>query len=99
MPERFGFDTRKVQFSSLILTGQMCREEALELLRHKSYSSELAEQDFEYVADKLEIPLAELQGYFHAPKKSYKDYRNQETLFNVGAWVLNKLGVERMKKR
>jgi N-acetyl sugar amidotransferase len=99
LPERFGFDTRRVQFSSLILTGQLQRSEALELLRRKSYPSELAEQDFEYVADKLGIPPIELQGYFDAPKKSYRDYRNQETLFNVGAWVLNKLGVERMKKR
>jgi N-acetyl sugar amidotransferase len=99
LPERFGFDTRRVQFSSLILTGQMQRSEALKLLRRKSYPSELAEQDFEYVADKLGIPPIELQGYFDAPKKSYRDYRNQETLFNVGAWVLNKLGVERMKKR
>ena len=30
LPEKFGFDTRKVQFSSLILTGQMSRDEALE---------------------------------------------------------------------
>ena len=35
LPERFGYDTRKVQFSSLILTGQMTREEALEELKKK----------------------------------------------------------------
>ena len=29
LPTQFGFDTRRVQFSSLILTGQMTREEAL----------------------------------------------------------------------
>ena len=28
LPEKFGFDTRKVQYSSLILTGQMCREKS-----------------------------------------------------------------------
>ena len=29
LPERFGFDTRRVQYSSLILTGQMTRDDAL----------------------------------------------------------------------
>ncbi len=29
LPERFGFDTRKTQYSSLILTKQMTRDEAL----------------------------------------------------------------------
>ena len=33
LPERFGFDTRKVQYSSLILTNQMTRVEALERLK------------------------------------------------------------------
>ena len=33
LPERFGYDTRKVQYSSLILTQQMKRNEALENLK------------------------------------------------------------------
>ena len=32
LPTRFGYDTRKVQFSSLILTGQMTRQQAVQLL-------------------------------------------------------------------
>ena len=32
LPKKFGYDTRKVQYSSLILTDQMTREEALEKL-------------------------------------------------------------------
>ena len=99
MPERFGFDTRRVQYSSLIVTGQMLREEALMNLMEPSYPVEEAERDFDYVADKLEISPAELKKYFDGPKKSFRDYKNQETLFNLGAWVLNKIGVERMKKR
>ena len=33
LPKKFGFDTRKVQYSSLILTNQMTREDALEKLK------------------------------------------------------------------
>ena len=37
LPKKFGYDTRKVQFSSLILTNQMTRKEALEKLKSPAY--------------------------------------------------------------
>jgi hypothetical protein len=33
LPTRFGFDIRKAQLSSLVVTGQMTRGEALEILK------------------------------------------------------------------
>jgi len=95
LPKKFGFDTRRVQYSSLILTKQMTREAALADLAKPPYDEETIVQDFEYIATKLEIPVAELQGYMDAPNKSYRDYRNQELLFRAGAWVLHSLGIER----
>lgn len=35
--ERFGYDVRRVQLSSLILTGQISREKALDILATKPY--------------------------------------------------------------
>lgn len=99
LPERFGFDTRKVQFSSLILTGQMTRAEALELLQKPAYNPETIEEEFNYIATKLGITAEELRGYFRMPKKFYWDYANQETLFKLGARVLKFLGVEKSIKR
>ncbi|MDR6786143.1 N-acetyl sugar amidotransferase [Pedobacter africanus] len=99
LPERFGYDTRKVQFSSLILTGQMTREEALEKLKLPSYDKNAIEDDFNYIATKLRISPEELRGYFDAPKKSYKDYKSQENLFNLGAKVLKFFGAEKSIKR
>ena len=60
LPERFGFDTRRVQFSSLILTGQMTREEALSCLKTPAYDPASIDQEFEYVATKLRISTDEL---------------------------------------
>jgi len=99
LPEKFGYDTRKVQFSSLILSGQMTREEALEKLSFPAMSRDEAKQEFEYVANKLGISVAELQKYLDAPNKSYRDYKNQEWLFVFGAKVLKMLGIERAVKR
>ena len=47
LPKKFGYDTRKVQYSSLILTGQMTREEALEKLSKPAYDEEDIAHEFE----------------------------------------------------
>jgi len=94
-PERFGFDERKVQFSSLILTGQMTREEALEKLSKPAWDEKSINDEFEYIATKLGISVDELMSYFHAPIKTYRDYKNQAFLFTVGARVMSALGMTR----
>ncbi len=99
LPQKFGFDTRKVQYSSLILTGQMTREEALERLKLPAHDPETIGQDFEYVATKLGISVEELQGYLDAPNKTYKDYKNQAWVYNIGAQAMKMLGLEIGGKR
>lgn len=99
LPERFGFDTRRVQYSSLILTGQMERETALEKMKKPAYNPETIDDDFNYIATKLGISAAELRTYFEMPKKFYWDYKNQKSMFNVGAKVLKMLGIEKSIKR
>lgn len=99
LPKKFGYDTRKVQYSSLILTGQMSREEALEKLSKPAINEDEAKHDFDYVANKLRITSRELQEYMDLPNKSYKDYRNQESMFLFGSKVLKFLGIERSVKR
>jgi len=99
LPTRFGYDTRRVQYSSLILTGQMSREEALKKLEHPAYDRATIADDFEYVANKLGISVEELRHYHTMPRKTYRDYRNQEWLFSLGANTLKALGIERAIKR
>ncbi len=99
LPTRFGFDTRRVQYSSLILTGQMTRQQALDRLKTSAYDQDTIDEDFDYIATKLGISTNELRNYHEMPKKSYKDYRNQEWLFDIGANVLKKLGIETSVKR
>lgn len=99
LPERFGFDTRRVQFSSLILTEQMSRAKAIEKLNKPAYNPETIEEEFKYIATKLGISVEELRGYFSAEKKFYWDYKNQLSMFKLGAKVLKFLGVERSIKR
>ncbi len=99
LPQRFGYDTRKVQFSSLILTNQMTREDALKKLKEPAYSQDQVNEDIEYVSNKLGITKEELWGYFNAPKKTYKDYKSQESIYNLGASFLKFIGLEKGGKR
>ncbi len=99
LPTRFGYDTRRVQFSSLILTGQMTREQALSELQRLPYDPASIDEEFEYIATKLGIPVAELRHYHEMPLKTYKDYKNQEWFFDLGAKAMKALGLERSIKR
>ncbi|RZS99294.1 N-acetyl sugar amidotransferase [Aquimarina brevivitae] len=99
LPKKFGFDTRKVQFSSLILTGQMTRDEAIDELKKPAYDPQTIKQDFEFVANKLGISVEELQSYMDAPNKTYKDYKSQENIYNIGAKMMRIIGLERGGKR
>lgn len=99
LPERFGYDTRRVQYSSLILTGQMQRNDAIEALKAPAYDPETIEHEFAYIARKLGITSEELRTYFTTPKTSYKDYNNRLWMFKMGAKVLQAIGAEKAVKR
>lgn len=99
LPMKFGYDTRRVQFSSLIVTGQMTRDEALTKLMQPAHDESTIVQDFEYIATKLGISMAELQVYMNAPNRTYRDYKSQEGIYTLGAKVMKALGLEVGGKR
>ena len=99
LTEKFGYDTRKVQFSSLILTGQMSRDDALIQLKRPAYDPDTIHIEFEYIASKLEMSSEELTECFELPNKTYKEYANQDQLYDLGARALKFLGKELGGKR
>jgi putative aminotransferase len=95
LPNRFGFHKRRAHFSSLIMTGQLSREEALERISKPEMSEHFLNQEFEYVAHKLDLTVYELKSIFDAPKKTYRDYKNKRLLIGLGASVMRLLGTEK----
>jgi N-acetyl sugar amidotransferase len=95
MPRKFGFQKRKAHFSSLVLTGQMTREEALVRVAKPELSDDFLEKEFEYVANKLDISTAELQQIFEGQNKTFHDYKSKIKLIGFGAKVMMKLGLEK----
>ncbi len=95
LPRRFGYHKRRAHFSSLILTGQMTRDEALERISRPEMDEHFLRQEFEFVAHKLDLTVDELQQIFELPKKTYRDYRNKRWLIGLGANLMRWLGLER----
>ena len=99
LPSRFGYDTRKVQFSSLILTGQMLREDALKKLREPALTPLEVRNEKEFVASKLRISVDALEAFERLPKSTYRDFKSMSLLYDLGAKTLQKIGIERAIKR
>ena len=95
LPRRFGFEKRRAHFSSLIMTGQMTRAEALDRISRPEMDEHFLQQEFEFVAHKLGLTVSELQQLFELPKKTYRDYKNKRWMIGMGANVMRKLGLER----
>ena len=95
LPTKFGYDKRRAHFSSLILTGQLSRDEALRRIALKPYDDDTIAQDFEYIATKLDLSVEELRALMAGPNRTYRDYRNRQGMIDLGTKVLRAIGVQR----
>lgn len=87
LPTKFGYDKRKPHLSSLIVSGQMTRDQALEELKKPLYDDYELKEDKAYIAKKLGISLEEFENILDAPISTYADFSN----FNRKYQVMKKL--------
>lgn len=99
LPQRFGYDTRKPQFSSLIWSGDMTRAEALERLESPALTALEADLLRSYVADKLHISIKELDEFESLDKRVFSHFKNMSDIYSMGAKVLSVMGLEKTIKR
>ena len=95
LPRRFGFEKRRAHFSSLIMTQQMTRDEALQRISTPEMNENFLKQEFEYVAHKLDLTRQQLQELFELPKKYYYNFKNKRWIINLGTSLLRYLGLEK----
>ncbi|TKC13068.1 N-acetyl sugar amidotransferase [Pedobacter polaris] len=74
LPTKFGYDKRRSHLSSVVCSGEMTREEALEELKKSTYPEELQKEDTAYVLKKFDLTKDQLDEIMNLPKKSYWDY-------------------------
>jgi len=93
IPKRFGHDIRKAWLSTLIITGQMTREEALKILEKPPVSETDAKEMFTEVAKRLKISEDELMSYFNLPH-TYQKYKSNKWAFSLGIKLYTFLGLD-----
>ncbi len=82
LPKKFGFDKSKAHYSSLIIAGQMKRNEALELLKEQLYETDEDEnEDKKLLCDKFGITTDEFERIMKEKPKRYSDYSNMGEMF------------------
>lgn len=84
LPTKFKIDKRRGHLSTLICSGQLSRQEALDEIRLDPYpSEEMKRQDKEYALKKLGISEETFNEIMQKPNKRYSDYKNNSTVLNA----------------
>ena len=99
LPKKFGYDKRRAHFSSLILTGQLDRKEALEILKNPPYSEEIAMQDMEFICKEMGVSVEEFKKLMEQENKTYKDYKNGYKYIHWARNLAKIFGIERRNIR
>lgn len=88
LPEKFGVDKRKSHLSSLIISGQMTREEALKQLALPKYpSEEMKEADFNALASFLGLSRQEFDVLISQPPRSHDEFPKSIVSSKLMPWA------------
>lgn len=77
LPEKFGYDKRKAHLSSLIVSGQISREEAVEELSRPLYDPLQLKEDTEYFIKKLGFTEEEWENIMAQPAVLHESFATE----------------------
>jgi len=83
LPLRFGYDKRRPHYSSLIVSGQLTREEAVKELDIPLYDERELREDKEYFVKKLGLTNVEFEELLHLKKHSFEEFPNCHSYFKA----------------
>jgi hypothetical protein len=84
-PKKFGVDKRTSHLSSMIVSGQMTREEALEEYAQPLYNEEQMAEYIQLIKEKLKITDAEFDEIMAAPVHQHTDYATEDDKLAIKA--------------
>ena len=84
LPLKFNFDKRRAHLSSLIISGQITRDNALHILKEDLYSENDINFDLEFVAKKLDWTVQQFNDIINLPPNSHNDFPTNDYLFDFG---------------
>lgn len=78
---KFGYDKRRPHLSTLVASGQISRQEALQRLGEDTYPDALRRQDYNFVLKKFGLSREEYEHLLKLPIKSHLDYPNLKAFY------------------
>jgi len=84
LPVKFNYDKRRAHLSSLIVSGQISRDSALDIMKENVYSEIEIGNDLEYIAKKLDWSPLEFRAIIDLPPNRHQDFPTNENLFRFG---------------
>jgi aminotransferase len=78
LPTKFGYDKRRPHLSSLIVSGQLAREQALATLAQPLQDERDRESDIAYFCKKVGIEREQFDAIMAQPPRHYRDFPNWE---------------------
>lgn len=90
LPWKFGYDKRKAHLSSLIVSGFMTREEAVEELKKPLYDPQELLEDKMFIAKKLRVSDEEFEKILNMPKHDFSEFNSNyklKTRLSKMAWL------------
>ena len=83
MPKKFGVDKRTSHLSSMIVSGQMTREQALKEYAEALYDEKLMEEYISFIREKLNISKEEFQEIMDAPPRLHTEFKTSGGVYKV----------------
>ena len=78
LPEKFGDDKRSSHLSSMIVSGQMTRDEAMEELAQPLYEEAYMDRVKQMICDKMDISRDELESLIHSEGHQHYEYKTDK---------------------
>lgn len=81
--DRYGWEKRRDHLSSLIVGGEMTREEALKEIDSSPSTEAQRAENLEYILKKLDISIDQWQEIIKAPYKKGTDYKSYDSIIRL----------------
>ena len=82
LPKKFGYDKRRAHYSSMICSGLLTRDQALNMMDEPIYPTELLKSDMSFVVKKFGLTINEFNHLLEEPPKKATEYPSNYFLFH-----------------
>ncbi len=80
LPTKFGYDKRRAHLASLIVSGQISREDALKEMERPLYDQNELAEDIEFLSKKMGLSVEEFKEIMKMSNKTFRDYASDYKL-------------------